>query len=68
MDDMYLLFTSEQEDDLFQTTQDGLNLWESYLRATGGAINAGELSGMGLGLCGRGKSDNTRHKETYRGI
>ena len=55
MDDMYLLFTSEQEDDLLQTTQDGLNLWESYLRATGGAINAGETFWYGIGFVWEGE-------------
>jgi len=35
-----LLFTADCEGNLIPTAQEGLNLWESCLRATGGAINA----------------------------
>ena len=35
-----LFFTVDSEKELIQTAQDGLNLWESSLRATGGFINA----------------------------
>ena len=50
VDDTDLLFTADSEEDLIQRAQDGLNLWESNLRATGGAVNTEKSVWYGKGF------------------
>ena len=60
VDDTDLLFTADCEENLIPTAQEGLNLWESNLRATGGAINAGKTFWYGIGVLWDG--EKWRHK------
>ena len=54
VDDTDILFTTDSEEAFIQTAQERLNLWESNLSATGGAINTGK-NWFGIGFVREGE-------------